>query len=221
MLCDEIVGSPHAQAFVAKKNSHGNTVLHLAAFYDHHEFVKKFLEIMAQTDVEAGNFLTVKNGEGNTALYEAAKRGNYEVVKLLLEQDNMRELLTIRNLKGELAIFIAAQGGHTSIVRYLLPINWNESQSALLNSRVHGQIYEDRRVLHVKYESRVYRQTLDDPEMLYSLNMSRQGGQTPLHRAVFYRHSVDVGCTLPSKGTTSVSSRRGSHILEVSISNAS
>lgn len=134
----------------AKLNSFGNTALHIAAKYGHHEILGILFEaaaIESDHDINTNevertgliknhpleSLLGYFHAEGETALHKAAKNGHSDAVRLIMtHQPYVDERTVDRDMKvdgnpdsrvfgtGFTALHLAAWGGHLEVVRLLI-----------------------------------------------------------------------------------------------------
>ncbi|KAI8005580.1 Protein ACCELERATED CELL DEATH 6 [Camellia lanceoleosa] len=108
---EETVGliAYHFPPLIKKRNSEGDTALHVAARAGH-ELTR---------DVDWGNLLLrVKNEKGNIALHEALMNGHQVVAYYLIAVDP--EVLYYLNNEGKSALFLAAEAGYLEFVMHIL-----------------------------------------------------------------------------------------------------
>jgi len=103
---------PVAEALFAKGldvntvDPSANTLLMLAVRENHHDLIRRLLDLRAKVDA--------RNSYGETALMAAAAKGNMEVVQLLVDRG------AAVKQSGWNALIYAAWQGHTAVVKYLL-----------------------------------------------------------------------------------------------------
>ena len=99
----------------------GLTSIHLAAFYNLHEVVKK----LTTKKYEGSGFPIVKTTQDHTPIHFAAQVGNLDMVKhLATYTDNPNS----RNIYGWTPIYYAAHYGHLEIIKFL--VNFTDSPNA-------------------------------------------------------------------------------------------
>ena len=87
------------------------TALHIAVGANHTDFMKNWLELMSEDDVEK------ETNYGFTALHFAAQVGNVSMAEQLVKKNRALPLIVDRN--GNTPLIIAAYVGHKNMVSYL------------------------------------------------------------------------------------------------------
>ncbi|KAF2307022.1 hypothetical protein GH714_023390 [Hevea brasiliensis] len=108
-------------SLVYKKNSNGDTPLHITARLGSLEVVQVLISYACceRMELEANeNLLRMVNIDSNTALHEAARKGHFEVVVSLIQKDPGLAMLT--NNAGESPLFLAVDKMHFRIASYIL-----------------------------------------------------------------------------------------------------
>ncbi|XP_058000453.1 uncharacterized protein LOC110662547 isoform X2 [Hevea brasiliensis] len=137
-------------SLVYKKNSNGDTPLHITARLGSLEVVQVLLSYACceRMELEANeNLLRMVNMDSNTALHEAARKGHFEVVVSLIQKDPGLAMLT--NNAEESPLFLAVDKMHFRIASYILETvpgcsfqgrnNMNALHAAVIRSYFNGE----------------------------------------------------------------------------------
>ncbi|EXB91229.1 Ankyrin repeat-containing protein [Morus notabilis] len=100
-----------------RKNSDGDTALHIAARLGLEDIVRVLIE-SAKGDFCLKRLTRKVNRESDSALHDAARNGHLGVVRLLIQEDRKLALLT--NSAGESPLFLALERNYFDITRELL-----------------------------------------------------------------------------------------------------
>ncbi|CAG8781843.1 7201_t:CDS:2, partial [Racocetra fulgida] len=98
-------------AYLASRDTFGNTALHMASANGHTKYIIQTLKTLESDIVNAQNEL------GNTSLHWSALNGHIEIVTLLISSGAD---VKIKNKAGRTAIYEAQQNNHEKVVEYLL-----------------------------------------------------------------------------------------------------
>ena len=110
-------------SLVHKKNSRGNTPLHVAARVGDSSMVKLLIDQEKKLDIETGDrqqLLSMENQDGETALHVAVRYGNFEVLKELIKEKDPAKLAKHENKARESALFLAVDRQHYHIASHIL-----------------------------------------------------------------------------------------------------
>ncbi|KAG0646646.1 Ankyrin repeat-containing YAR1 [Hyphodiscus hymeniophilus] len=105
---------------IAKDDTNGNGVLHMAAANGHNEILKFFLDSLSKPSPQNPTMLAILNAQnqsGNTALHWAALNGHLESVKILLDHGADP---TLANQKGHDAVYEAELNDKKEVVEWVL-----------------------------------------------------------------------------------------------------
>ena len=102
-----------------KKNSKGNTALHITASLGHSAATKLLITFAKGQEVEMKmELLRKQNLEQNTALHEAIRYDHYNIVELLIQEDPGLTLIT--NNAGESPLFLAVDRRFYKIALHII-----------------------------------------------------------------------------------------------------
>ena len=108
---------------ILKRNSKGNTPLHVAAMVGASSLVKILIQkAKDERDLEADGqqLLSMVNLDGDTALHVAVRYGNFDVVKELINENDPAELAKKENNARESALFLAVDRQDYDMASYIL-----------------------------------------------------------------------------------------------------
>ncbi|XP_073878831.1 ankyrin repeat domain-containing protein 29 isoform X22 [Macaca fascicularis] len=119
------------------RDSHGTTLLMVAAYAGHIDCVR---ELVLQ-----GADINLQRESGTTALFFAAQQGHNDVVRFLFGFGASTEF---RTKDGATALFLAAQGGYLDVIRLLLASGAKVNQPRQANE-LPAELTKNERILRL------------------------------------------------------------------------
>ncbi|XP_028768510.1 ankyrin repeat-containing protein At2g01680-like isoform X2 [Neltuma alba] len=144
------------RALLLKTNGKGDTILHIAARYGHHEIVKKLIACARDSDIyEVGTekrLIRATNNRKDTALHEAARYGHNEVVDVMIKEEPDHTYFG-KNVDDETPLYIAVERQNWDMVHKILDqssspqYNGPNGRNALHAAVLHGDTGQVRKLL--------------------------------------------------------------------------
>ncbi|GLJ05117.1 hypothetical protein SUGI_0011510 [Cryptomeria japonica] len=165
----------------------GNSALHIAVSCGNLRFIEKLLQVVNQNSLVGYEFLRAKNSDGNTAVHLAAFHGHDKVVQELLRQIERDieagDILSAVNWEGNTALHEAAKGGNEKVLELLLKHDRHGGLVGALNDAGETALFKACEGGHCNIVQILL------PLMTSDKATKRSDGRTPLHSAVFHRHT--------------------------------
>ncbi|GLJ05115.1 hypothetical protein SUGI_0011490 [Cryptomeria japonica] len=165
----------------------GNSALHIAVSCGNLRFIEKLLQVVNRNSVVGYEFLRAKNSDGNTAVHLAAFHGHDKVVQELLrriERDiEAGDILSAVNWEGNTALHEAAKGGNEKVLEVLLKHDHDGGLVGAFNDAGETALFTACEGGHCNIVQILL------PLMTSDKATKRSDGRTPLHSAVFHRHT--------------------------------
>ncbi|XP_057831234.1 ankyrin repeat-containing protein At5g02620 isoform X1 [Cryptomeria japonica] len=165
----------------------GNSALHIAVSCGNLRFIEKLLQVVNPNSLVGYEFLRAKNSDGNTAVHLAAFHGHDKVVQELLRQIELDieagDILRAVNWEGNTALHEAAKGGNEKVLEVLLKHDHHGGLVGALNDAGETALFTACEGGHCNIVQILL------PLMTSDKATKRSDGRTPLHSAVFHRHT--------------------------------
>ncbi|KAF8391360.1 hypothetical protein HHK36_023664 [Tetracentron sinense] len=183
--------SGYCPNLIEKKNSSGDTPLHIAAKAGHLSVVECLIQwakyFIGSFSREAGDngdhdpyvLLRVPNKDGNTALHEAVRSRNPKVVKLLLSADT--QSMSMVNKNGESPLYLAADRGLLLTVHQMLDLIRQDTSQSIYGGP-NGQTPMHAAV--ARGHTDILRMLVNEKKDL--IKVADYDGRTPLHYAASF-----------------------------------
>lgn len=125
---DDFINKPGSLWLLARKNTVGQNVMHLAASKKHPEVIEKLLKLSISKEL-----ILAQDIVGSIPLMIAAEYGHADVVRSLLSRRSIKAQLNAVTMYGDTALMTATASGHMEIVRLLLDAGSSLNQINAVN----------------------------------------------------------------------------------------